>query len=164
MRRPASRRFESLEPRLAMAGFVTFPDVDGDTVTVQTNRGTDVPLASSLTLTPAGTFGGYQLQRVLLADPAFAGTNLTITARPSALGGNGRIDIGEIVTAFDLGRVTVGGDLGRITAGNTTLATPGVLALTAVSIGDRPPSPTATMSGLEELGQPARLASLSSRS
>lgn len=40
MRRQTLHRFESLEPRLALAGLVTFSDVDGDTVTVRTDRGT----------------------------------------------------------------------------------------------------------------------------
>lgn len=137
MRRPAPRRFESLEPRLAMAGLVTFADVDGDTVFVSSNRGTDAQLAAALTLAPAGSLGGFQLRQVALAGPVFAGTNLTITARPSAIGGNGRVDVGEISTTLDLGRVTVAGDLGRINAGNTILTTPGVAALTVLSIGER---------------------------
>ena len=137
MRHPAPRVFESLEPRLAMAGLVTFADVDGDTVTVRTNRGTDAQLGAALTLAPTGTRGGYQLRQVALGGPVFAGTNLTITARPSAIGGDGQVDVGEIVTALDLGRVTVAGDLGRIIAGNANLATPGVAALTVVSIGQR---------------------------
>jgi len=137
MRHPAPRGFESLEPRLAMAGLVTFADVDGDTVTVRTNRGTDAQLGAALTLAPTGTLGGYQLRQVALGGPVFAGTNLTITARPSAIGGDGQVDVGEIVTALDLGRVTVAGDLGRIIAGNANLATPGVAALTVVSIGQR---------------------------
>jgi len=33
-----------------MAGLVTFADVDGDTVTVRTNRGTDAQLGAALTL------------------------------------------------------------------------------------------------------------------
>lgn len=137
MRRPAPRRFESLEPRLALAGLVTFMDSDGDTVTVQTNRGTTAQLAAALTLAPSGIAGGSQLRRVALAGPAFAGTNLTITARPSASGGNGQVDVGEIDTALDLGRVTVGGDLGRIIVGNANRATPGMAAFTVTSIGER---------------------------
>ena len=137
MRRPALRRFESLEPRLALAGLVTFSDVDGDTVTVRTSRGTDVLLSAALTLVPAGVAGGFQLQQVSLFHPSFAGTNLAITARPSATGGNGRVDVGEILTSFDLGTVTVGGDLGRIIAGDGIRATPGVAAFASTSIGSR---------------------------
>jgi len=137
MRRPALRRFESLEPRLALAGLVTFSDVDGDTVTVRTSRGTDVLLSAALTLVPAGVAGGFQLQQVSLFHPSFAGTNLAITARPSATGGNGRVDVGEILTSFDLGTVTVGGDLGRIIAGDGIRATPGVAAFASASIGSR---------------------------
>lgn len=135
MRRPALRHFESLEPRLAMAGLAQYYDVDGDIVTVSTDRGTDAQLVGALVLVPAGTIGGYQLAEVALFNPAFARTNLTITARPSATGGNGQVNVGEILAPFDLGRVTVGGDLGRIRAGDGNLATPGVTAFVATSVG-----------------------------
>jgi len=137
MRRPAPRRFESLEPRLAMAGMFQFSDVDGDIVTVRTNRGTNGQLAAALTLTPTGSLGGLQLRQVSLNAPAFTGTNLTITARPGPSGGDGQVDVGEILSSLDLGRVTVGGDLGRIVAGNRNRATPGLVAFTANSIGLR---------------------------
>jgi len=135
-RRPIVRRFESLEPRLAMAGLVQFMDVDGDIVTVSTNRGTDGLLGLACFLAPAGPLGGSQLAILNLTNPAFTGTNLTITARPSLNGGDGQVNIGEIdATNVDLGRVTVAGDLGRIVAGDGNFATPGVRAFAATSVG-----------------------------
>ena len=137
MRRPTLHRFENLESRLAMAGLVAFTDVDGDIVTVQTNRGTNALLAAAITLSPQGTVGGFQLRSVILTDPAFARTNLTITARPGTSGGNGQVDVGEILSSLDLGRVTVGGDIGRIQAGDSNLRTSGMAAFTVKSIGVR---------------------------
>ena len=135
MKRRTLRRFESLEPRLAMAGLVTFPDVDGDTVTIRSSRGTDAELNAALTLVPSGSMGGSQLQRINLVGPQFAGTILSVTARPSAFGGNGRVNVGEIYSNRDLRSVTVGGDLGKIKSGDTNPATPGISSLIAGSIG-----------------------------
>jgi len=135
MRRPTLRRFESLEPRLAMAGLFTFTDVDGDVVTVRTSLGTNTQLRDALQVVPAGGIGGMQLQRVNLAARAFVGTSLTITARTGPRGGNGQVNVGDIVAAFDLGAVTVGGDLGRIIAGDMNRVTPGVTSFTAASVG-----------------------------
>jgi len=135
MRRPTLHRFESLERRLAMAGLFNFTDVDGDIVTVRTSLGTNAQLQNALQLVRAGGVGGVQLQRVNLAARAFLGTNLTITARTSAIGGDGRVNVGEILSAFDLGTVTVGGDLARIVAGDVNRATPGVASFTVASVG-----------------------------
>ena len=135
MRRPTLHRYENLESRLAMAGLVAFTDVDGDIVTVQTNRGTDALLSAALILSPRGTVGGFQLERVQLDNPAFARTNLTITARPGPLGGDDVVNLGDIVTSLDLGRVTIGGDIGRIRAGDSNLRTSGVAAFNASSVG-----------------------------
>lgn len=135
MRRHAPHRFEMLEPRLAMAGMVTFSDIDGDTVTVRTNRGTDTLLTGAVLLMSPGFGPGMQLRQVNLTNPAFAGTNLTITARPSVTGGNGRVDIGELYTTLDLGTVTIAGDVGRIEVGDSNTVTPGIASLTVDSIG-----------------------------
>jgi len=135
MRRTVLRRVEALEPRLAMAGIFTYVDVDGDVVTVQTDLGTDTALASALTLVPAGGAGGSQLTRVDLNAPEFAGTSLRIKAEAGLGGGDGQVNVGQIMTPHDLGWVTVGGDLGRIRAGDANLTTPGVDVLSTLSIG-----------------------------
>jgi len=134
MRRATLHRCESLEPRLALAGVVTFTDVDGDLVTVRTSLGTNESLQAAMGLVPAGGMGGHQLRRVVLTDPAFAGTRLRITALPGP-GGDGQVHVGEIASNQDLGAVTVRGDLGVIFAGDAILETPGVASLVVASIG-----------------------------
>lgn len=137
MRRHPLPRVEQLEPRLALAGLATFTDFDGDTVTVRSTRGTDVELAAALGLVPSGFMGGMQLERVDLTAWSFARTSLFISARPSVLGGNGLVDVGEIVTSHDIGMVSVGGDLGRILAGDSNESTPGMTSLVVGSLGVR---------------------------
>lgn len=134
--RPSSlHAVESLEPRLAMAGVVTFTDVDGDLVTVQTSQGTDALLASALTLEPAGGAGRFQLTQVRLNDPAFAGTQLSITARPGGSAGDGQVHVGMITSNLDLGLITVGGDLACFRGGDGNPSSRGVEALLVASFG-----------------------------
>lgn len=133
MRTSSLRCFESLEPRRVMASF-SFADVDGDLVTVQTSHGTDGMLRSALTLVRVGA-DRFQLTKVALNDPAFAGTQLTITARSGASRGDGQVNVGLITSNFDLGSITVGGDLASLRAGDGDVVSPGVSALTVASIG-----------------------------
>lgn len=137
MKRHTLRRVESLEPRLAMASMMMFTDVDGDTVTVRSTRGTDFDLHAAIVLTPAGAVGGSQLRGIDLRGSPFVRTNLSISAQPSVLGGDGLVNVGEIVSYHDLGSVFVGGDLGKIKAGDANPATRGIASLVAFSIGTR---------------------------
>ena len=144
VRRPTLLAVEELEPRrapavLVNAHTVTFTDVDGDHVTVKTSQGTFS--LSQFTFAASGL--GEQLQEIDLHDqPAFAGANLTITAKRMAAGGDGFVNVGAIFArdfaggvGIDLGAVTVRGDLGRITAGDSTTATRALKALTVQSLG-----------------------------
>jgi hypothetical protein len=144
VRRPTVLAVEELEPRrapavLVNAHTVTYTDVDGDRVTVKTSQGTFS--LSQFTFAASGL--GEQLQEIDLHNqPAFAGANITITAKRTADGGDGFVNVGAIFArdfgagvGIDLGAVTVRGDLGRITAGDSTTATPALKALTVQSLG-----------------------------
>jgi autotransporter-associated beta strand protein len=113
----------------------TYTETDGDVVTVKITKG-------ALT---AGDFAfGFsgdnrqQLQRLLL-DADDAGTKLTITARPTAAGGDGFANVGYInATGVALGAVSVDGDLGRIDADavkSLTVRSLGGLGLTSQAAG-----------------------------
>lgn len=124
---------ERLERRLALAGLFSFTDVDGDRVTVKTSKGGNADLAAALTLS-GGTSG--QLQAVnLAANPAFVGTDFTVTVKKAG-GGDGFAAVGHIdATNVDVGKISIRGDLGRIVAGDTDPATPGVASLSVASLG-----------------------------
>lgn len=124
-------RPESLESRLALAGVFSFVDTDGDHATVRSTRGTDGDLLSAVTLVPAGV--GFQLARVDLSAPVFAGTRLRITATPS--GGDGFVHVGEVFSPHDLRAVVIGGDLGRSEVGDGNVTTPAIARLATISIG-----------------------------
>lgn len=130
-------RAEPLEHRLALAGLFTFTDVDGDLVAVRTSRGTDAGLAASVVLAPSG--GGQQLQAIALADPSFAGTDLSVAVRTRAAGGDGRVNVGELRSAASLGTVTIRGDLGA-----ARLLDPASNSITKLTIGSLGVQGTAT--------------------
>jgi len=111
-----------------------FSDVDGDIVTLKITKGILDP--SRLHLLPAS--GGFHLRALDLSDAQFAGTNVTITAKPGPNGGDGFVNVGAILAGNNnLGTVTVDGDLGQIDAGNAanTPTQPGVKSLTVQSMG-----------------------------
>ena len=113
----------------------TFTDVDGDLVTVKTSKGT-LTLAS-FSGSELGVVGGGQLQTLTL-DAGFAGATITITAKPTALGGNGFVNVGFIdASGVDLAVVKLAGDLGRINAGTIagSAKVPALKSLTVQSIG-----------------------------
>jgi hypothetical protein len=96
--RPAS--IELLEARIAPAAVFTYTDVDGDDVTIKTSKGTNADLVAILTRVPTGL--GEELQRIdFSAAPldgagksVFHGTNLSITAKRTSAGGDGRVNVG----------------------------------------------------------------------
>jgi len=124
-------RAEPLEHRLALAGLFTFTDVDGDLVAVRTSRGTDAGLAASVWLVPNGA--GRQLQMIVLLDPSFEGTDLSVAVRTRAAGGDGRVNLGELRTAAGLGTVTIRGDVGQIRVSGLTSNS--IAKLTVGSLG-----------------------------
>lgn len=123
---------ESLAPRLALAGVFSFFDVDGDVVTIRSDRGTDRDLAAAVSLNPVGL--GVQLTRVDLSRPVFAGARLRITSEDSG-GGDRQAHVGEIVADVDLRVVEVNGDVGRVDIGDADVTTRGLGRLTVRSMG-----------------------------
>src|SRR5688572_12817227 len=123
---PHSRpMIEALETRIAPAAVFTFTDVDGDLVTIKTSKGTNAELAAIITKMEVvpGTTPKEQLQKIDFSANAavFAGTNLTITAKRTADGGDGLVNVGYVDaadsdggTSLQLGVVKIAGDLGRI--------------------------------------------------
>jgi hypothetical protein len=104
---------------------ITYRDVDGDLVTVKSNKGT---LDASMFTFAPGEFGS-QLQRLNLSGGAFSGADITITATPFEGRGDGFVNVGQLSTnGLPIGKVTVDGDLGRINA-------IGIGSLTAHSMG-----------------------------
>ncbi|MGB8167133.1 MAG: Calx-beta domain-containing protein [Chthoniobacteraceae bacterium] len=112
----------------------TFIDVDGDLVTVKTTKGafTDTDFVF-------GSVGGNRLQlQKLTLDADFTGAGITITAKPSASGGNGFVNVGYLdAVGVDLGTVSIAGDLGRLVAGTVggDLKVPALKSLAVQSLG-----------------------------
>jgi hypothetical protein len=129
---PMLRSTEPLEPRLALAGVLSFFDVDGDVVTIRSDRGTDRDLAAAASLTPAGL--GVQLSRVNLSTPVFAGARVRITSEDSGAGDR-QVHVGEIVANADLTAVEVDGDLGRFDIGDDDATDRSLGRLTVRSLG-----------------------------
>ncbi len=115
----------------------TYLDGDGDMVTVKTTKGPFTAGDFTFGTLGAGVPTGLQLQELDLTDPHFAGAKITFTAKPTKLGGDGRVNVGFIdATGNDLVSVTVPGDLGRIFAGDGDPKTPGIGKLTVNSFGE----------------------------
>src|SRR4029079_4492737 len=107
-----------------------FEDVDGDLVTVKTDKG-KFDLANFTTV--VGPQGGIIVQEIhLTGDADFIGKNasITITAQPSVEGGDVCVDIGYVnADGLDLGKVSIAGDLAVIDAGSGVGKTRGVGSL-----------------------------------
>jgi Domain of unknown function (DUF4394) len=107
---------ETEQIRIVNPKTATFTDVDGDTVTIKITKGELTPGLFEL---GAGPNGGAYLRLLNLSNSSFAGTNVTITAKPSPNGGDKLVSVGYInATGNDLGIVKVSGDLTQIDAGN----------------------------------------------
>lgn len=137
---------EALETRIAPAAIFTYIDVDGDTVTVKTSKGTNQQLADILVpyLSLEGVANGQELQRIdfSLRPDVFQGTDLSVTAKRTNGAGDGLVNVGFIDatstnggTSIDLGSLTISGDLGYIVAGDATTSTPGVKSLSVGTMG-----------------------------
>ncbi len=127
---------ETLEERIAPATLVSasvvqFFDVDGDIVTVKTNKGT-FDIGAHFTFADEGI--GERLQALNLNQPQFAGATITIQST-QANGGDGFVNVGRISANVDLASVTIDGDLGRINAGDKLFSTPGLGVLRVASMG-----------------------------
>lgn len=95
-----------------------YTDVDGDIVTIKITKGELTPGMFEL---GAGPNGGAYLRLLNLTDTSFAGTNLTITAKPGPDGGDKLASVSYInATGVDLGNVKISGDLQQIDAGDAS--------------------------------------------
>ncbi len=133
---------EPLESRIAPAAIfvnsktVTYPDLDGDTVTIAANLPLFESTLSNLTFTPDGN-GHDHLDALTLAGFSGNSTTLTLTIK-AARGplGDGLVNVGYInASGHDLSAVTVVGDLGQIDAGDSSPSTPALRTLTVNSLG-----------------------------
>jgi hypothetical protein len=119
---------ETEQIRIVNPKTATFTDVDGDLVTIKITKGELTPGLFEL---GAGPNGGAYLRLLNLSNSSFAGTNITITAKPGPTGGDKLVSVGYInATGNDLGVVKVNGDLTQIDAGNGD----GGLAMKSLSV------------------------------
>lgn len=111
----------------------TFIDVDGDAVTIKRTKGTFA--MGDFAIDPK-TGGGGQLTKLTVTPaPDNVSTNLTVTAKPGADGGNGFVNIGEIAaTGTLLGTVSIAGDVGQFNGGLATGTKAGVSSFTVQSM------------------------------
>ncbi|HEV7404352.1 MAG TPA: hypothetical protein VGO11_15535 [Chthoniobacteraceae bacterium] len=125
---------ECLEARIAPAAVFTFTDVDGDLVTVKSNKGLSTDLKTATTVT-AGQLTKLDLSAAKWGTE-FDHAAITITAKRTAAGGDGFVNVGYIdATGRDLASVTVAGDLGAIDAGETTPTPTAIGKLSVGSLG-----------------------------
>ncbi len=124
---------EVLEDRIAPAT-LTFVDMDGDTVTIKTSKGTNADLAAAAHFSPVAWSSAKVLSQLALSsNHVFQGTSLSIlvTSNPA-----GHVDIGQIdATGLDLGKVTIAGDVAQIIAGDSNFGTKGIASLEVNSLG-----------------------------
>lgn len=116
----------------------TFTDIDGDLVTVKVAGGKGTFAISDFSLggNGAGLINGYQLQSLSLQSSDFTGGKITITAKPTALGGNGHVNVGSFLSGGkDLAGLTIAGDIGILFAGDGDAKVPGIGTVVVDSIG-----------------------------
>lgn len=122
---------EILEDRIAPAS-VTFTDVDGDIVTVNTNKGAQQHLQDAVT----AAVDNMGQMKTLNLDSAFAGANLKIAVTSKAAAGDGQANVWAINAAgIDLGSVEVKGDLAKLVVGDANYNNGSVKTITVQSIG-----------------------------
>ncbi len=113
----------------------TYTDGDGDRVTVKTSAGTLKSSQFGWRTSADGT-RHEMLQMSITGDATFTKANLTFTAKKTATGGDGRVDIGTLdATGLDLGAVKIGGNIERINAGSSSATVPALKSFSALSMG-----------------------------
>ena len=133
-----SYALEALEPRTLLSVTIgptghtaTYPDVDGDAVTVSVSAGTLTPA----NFTTAALGSGDQLQLIDLTDPSFNGASVTVSATRAG-NGDGLVNIGRINAGTNnMGIVTIKGDLTVLDAGSGSALVPAVQSLGVRSMG-----------------------------
>jgi hypothetical protein len=126
---------KALVPKVTITGggkIARFVDVDGDLVTVKTNRGTFTE--EDFALVPTGGLDGEAQLTGLTLDSGFANATISITAKRDLNGGNGFVNVGFIhADGVNLGVIGLKGDLGGISSGDGTGV--GLKSLTVQSFG-----------------------------
>ena len=116
----------------------TYTDGDGDLVTVKTSAGTLDPAQFGWLFSADGTRRELTSMNIS-GNTTFTGASLTFSAKKTATGGDGRVNIGTIdATGLNLGAVKVGGNIERIIAGTNDAVIPAVKSLGALSFGSAP--------------------------
>jgi autotransporter-associated beta strand protein len=114
----------------------TFTDVDGDLVTVKTTKGTFTKTNFAFGSLGTSIVNGYQFQG-LYPSADFANARITITAKPSALGGNGRVNLGALLyNGIDLASFTLPGDIAFAQGGDNDPKVPAIGKITVDSVGN----------------------------
>ena len=124
-------------PRVSFTGgkSFTYTDADGDLVTVKTSAGTLKPTQFGWLPSADGT--RFELTQMKIAgDAAFGAANISVTAKKTATGGDGRADVGHLdATGLNLGVVKIGGNIERINVGTNSATTPALKSFSALSMG-----------------------------
>lgn len=129
------------EPQVTLSSngrVATYTDLDGDLVTIKTDRGEFTQDDFDLIFTAGPNGVGAVLQRINLSDDGdeFVGAKISVTAKRGPDGGDGFVNVGRLdASNIDLGKVTIGGDLGRINVGDGDAAKPAISSLTVHSLG-----------------------------
>lgn len=115
----------------------TYTDVDGDTVTVKTDKGAFS--AANFSMTNIVGASGAVLKTLDLSRANFGkqykGATIKVKVT-QGVGGDGFVNVGRIdATGIDLALVKVAGELEQIDVGDANLSTPGLGALKAISMG-----------------------------
>lgn len=123
-----------VQPTIATGGkTATFTDLDGDLVTVKSSKGGMTKGAFDL-LQPAGAKGARFLALDVTGIPT--GSDVTITAKHSAAGGDDRVELGFLdSTAHRLGAVKIGGNVEQVKIGDNMSAALVAKSLTVQSLG-----------------------------
>lgn len=113
----------------------TYTDTDGDLVTVKTSAGSFD--ASKITVLSSEDGTRHEIVTLDISnDTAFKSANLSFTAKKSATGGDGRVNIGKInALNVDLSTISIAGVLGEIDAGAGSTTTPAIKSLSVLGFG-----------------------------
>jgi hypothetical protein len=112
----------------------TYTDGDGDLVTVKTTAGTLDPAQFGWLFSTDGTRRELTSMNIG-GDATFTGANLTFSAKKTATGGDGRVDVGYLdATLVNLGAVKIGGNIESILVGTNDASIPAMKSFSALSM------------------------------
>jgi|GEM_PF-3155774 len=111
-----------------------FTDMDGDLVTVSTNKGA---FTQSDFFLVADGIGARLIGLDISNRPEFAGANISVKAKPTNRGGDGFVNVSFFdASGVDLGNVLIDGDITDFHAGDDDASTAGVNGLSVASAGE----------------------------